>query len=124
MASAMDASFIEVYAGLWVLFMVLWFVFLIRDADRGVGLSFAVYVGHGVSGVVIGLRHWMGSVELPVKAAMLPFVVVLEVGGVFCMGLLYAELHADHAEFTDVVWAGLVLKMAGGVAAVALKHFE
>jgi hypothetical protein len=117
----MDVSFIQVYAGLWVLFMVVWFVFLIRDADRGVGLSFAVYVGNGVSGVVIGLRHWMGAVELPVKAAMLPFVAVLEVAGVFCMGLLYAELHADHAEFTDVVWVGLVLKMAGAVAAVVLN---
>lgn len=115
-------KFVELYAYGYGIFFLVWFFFFLHEESEGIELAYSVFVGSICSTVLLFIFNETekSGKHLPVHVYLKPGILVIECLSLFVMGIYWHILADAGAEFTDVIWITLLIKIGLGVAAIWL----
>lgn len=114
-----------VYRLLWVAFVVIWYVYILRSSSAPQGKSAIVFILALISGAGFFIRDATQSTKvatLPIFEAILPIVVASELIILVLLSVMLGEFHTRGTQFTDVLYAGIGIKVLLGVATVIFPY--
>lgn len=116
-------KFVEAYGYGYGVFFLVWFFFFLHEESEGIEIAYAVFVGSILTTVLLFIvtESERNNQHLPIYPYLKPGILVIECMSFFAMGVYWHILFDANAEFTDVIWLTLIIKLGMGVAALLMQ---
>lgn len=114
-----------IYRLLWVGFVVMWYVYILRSSSVPQGKAAVVFILALISGIGFFIRDATRHTKLatlPIFGAIMPVVVASELIILVLLSMMLGEYHARGTQFTDVLYAGIGIKVFLGIGVVIFPH--
>lgn len=112
--------FHAVYTLFWLGFIIMWYVYVSRSSGVPQGKAAIVFILTLIGGTGFFIKETTKKTKLttlPIFEAISPIIVTTELVSLVLMGIILGELNARGAQFTDVLYFGIMLKCLLGIFA-------